>query len=82
MAIGRYRDDPAELDEIEQYVAAAQYPEGGLALGGFAGVMLAIATVDALVAVAPFVGMLIGYSIGRMYRRRKVEQLRSIPSPE
>lgn len=79
MAIGRYRDDPEELDELEQRVAAAQYPEGGVALGGFLGVALAYLTVDMLVVVAPFVGGILGFSLGRLYRKRRLAQLRDRP---
>lgn len=82
MAIGRYRDDPTELDEIEQRVAAAQYPEGGVAFGGFLGVLLAFLTIELLVVVAPFVGATIGFVLGRAYRRRKIDQLRALSTQE
>lgn len=65
MAIGRYRDAPTDMDEVEREVAAAQYPEGGLVAGMGTGILLAIVTVEALLAVAPIVGALAGYGLGR-----------------
>ncbi len=76
MAIGRYRDVPDEMDDVECAVAAAQYPEGGLMLGLGLGIVLAVLTTDFLVVVAPFVLGAIGFVVGRRVRDRKVRTLR------
>lgn len=58
MAIGRYRDVPAEMDDLECRVAAAQYPEGGLVVGMGLGIVLGMALSPVAVAVGPIVGAL------------------------
>lgn len=80
MAIGKYRDTPAEMDELEREVAAAQYPEGGLVVGIGVGILVAMLTLEPLLVVTPFVGGLLGYGIGRWLRRQKVERIRTRPT--
>lgn len=77
MPIGRFRDVPTEMDELERRVAAAQYPEGGVVLGTSTGLVLALVTADPLVVVTPVVGGVGGFWLGLQYRRRKLEHLRA-----
>lgn len=77
MPIGRLRDVPAEMDELERRVVAAQYPEGGLVLGACTGLVLALVTVDTLVVVTPVAGSVVGYWSGLRYRHRRLEGLRA-----
>lgn len=82
MAIGRYRDAPDEMDDIECAVAAAQYPEGGLMFGIGIGIVLAVVAADLLAVVAPFVLGLFGFVVGRRFRDRKVRLLREADRAE
>ena len=68
MAIGRYRDRPAEMDDTECRVAAAQYPEGGLVVGMGLGIVAGMALSPVAVAVGPILGALAGYGAGRVFR--------------
>ncbi|WP_254538186.1 hypothetical protein [Halomarina litorea] len=70
MAIGRYRDVPGEMDDVECRVAAAQYPEGGLVAGMGLGIALPLLVAPAFVALGPLVGALCGFAAGRWYRAR------------
>jgi len=40
MPVGRFRNDPRELDEVEREVSAAQYPELALNLGMGLGILV------------------------------------------
>ena len=75
MAIGRYRDRPAEMDDTECRVAAAQYPEGGLVVGMGLGIVLGMALSPVAVAVGPIVGALAGYGAGRVFRGYRLRRL-------
>ena len=77
MAIGRYRDRPAEMDDLECRVAAAQYPEGGLVVGMGLGILLGMAVSPVAVAVGPIVGALAGYGGGRVFRGYRLRRLRA-----
>ncbi|AGB33312.1 hypothetical protein Natpe_3543 [Natrinema pellirubrum DSM 15624] len=77
MAIGEYRDEPAEMDDVEREVAAAQYPEGGLVVGLGLGIVLPLATVPALLAVAPVLGAVVGFALGRRLRDAAVRRRRA-----
>ncbi|WP_408959723.1 hypothetical protein [Natrinema sp. 74] len=77
MAIGRYRDEPSEMDDIEREVAAAQYPEGGLVVGLGLGIVLPLLTVPALLVVAPFLGGVLGFTLGRRVRDAAVRRRRA-----
>jgi hypothetical protein len=79
MAIGRYRDVAAEMDDEECHVAAAQYPEGGLVAGLGVGIVVPLLAAPALVALGPFVGALAGYGLGRLYRGRRLSRRRAAP---
>ncbi|ELY50370.1 hypothetical protein [Natronolimnohabitans innermongolicus] len=74
MAIGKYRDEPTEMDEYEEEIAAAQYPEGGLVVGIGAGIAVAMVTLEALLVLTPFLGGLVGYALGRRLRRQRVDR--------
>ena len=76
MAIGRYRDVAAEMDDEECHVAAAQYPEGGLVAGMGLGIAVPLALAPALVALGPIVGALVGYAVGRWYMGRRLSTRR------
>lgn len=77
MSIGRFRDVPAEMDDVEREVAAAQYPEGGLVLGLGGGVLLGMVTVDTLLIVLPLVGAVVGFAAGRGFRTYRLQQRRT-----
>lgn len=77
MTLGRYRDLPAEMDDLECRVAAAQYPEGGLVVGMGVGIALGIALSPLVVAVGPIVGALAGYGAGRLFRGYRLRRLRA-----
>lgn len=77
MAIGRYRDEPAEMDDDEREVAAAQYPEGGLVIGLGVGIVLSLVVADALLVLTPVLGGVIGFVLGRRIRRYKLRQRRT-----
>lgn len=77
MAIGRYRDVSAEMDDEECHVAAAQYPEGGLVVGMGVGIVLPLLLAPVFVALGPLVGALVGYTVGRWYRRRRLASHRA-----
>jgi hypothetical protein len=75
MAIGRYRDRPAEMDDTECRVAAAQYPEGGLVVGMGLGIVLGMALSPVAVALGPILGALAGYGAGRVFRGYRLRRL-------
>ena len=77
MAIGRYRDVPAEMDDLECRVAAAQYPEGGLVVGMGLGIVLGMGLSPVAVAAGPIVGALAGYGAGRVFRGYRLRRLRA-----
>lgn len=77
MAIGEYRDVPAEMDDIEREVAAAQYPEGCLVVGLGVGVVLPLVTVQALLLVAPVLGGVVGFALGRRIRDYEIRRRRA-----
>lgn len=77
MAIGRYRDDPEEMDAIEQAVAAAQYPEGALVAGAGLGIAVSLLVAPLFSAIGGIVGGVVGYNCGRLYRRQKLRQRRA-----
>lgn len=77
MAIGRYRDVPAEMDDLECRVAAAQYPEGGLVVGLGMGIVLGMLLSPVVVAVGPILGALAGYGAGRAFRGYRLRRLRA-----
>ncbi|PCR92164.1 hypothetical protein [Natrinema ejinorense] len=77
MAIGQYRDDPAEMDDIEREVAAAQYPEGGLVVGLGLGIVLPLVTLEALLFVAPVLGGVVGFALGRRVRDAAIRRRRA-----
>ncbi|WP_254762796.1 hypothetical protein [Natrinema marinum] len=77
MAIGRYRDAPAEMDDIEREVAAAQYPEGGLVLGLGVGIVLPLLTLEALLLAAPVLCGVAGFAAGRRLRDREIRRRRA-----
>ncbi|WP_254522173.1 hypothetical protein [Natrinema caseinilyticum] len=81
MAIGRYRDVPADMDDVEREVAAAQYPEGGLVFGLGVGIVLPIVTIEALLLLTPILCGVGGFVLGRFVRdyeirRRRAERAR------
>ena len=76
MAIGPFHESPVEMDELEQRIAAAQYPEGGLVFGATVGLLAAMVSVEPALFVGPMVGALGGYLLGRRYRDLKVASLR------
>lgn len=76
MAIGQYRDEPSEMDDVEREVAAAQYPEGGLVVGLGLGIVLPVLTIPALLVVAPFLGGVLGFALGRRIRDAAVRRRR------
>ncbi len=76
MAIGQYRDDPAEMDDVEREVAAAQYPEGGLVVGLGVGIVLPVLTVQALLVLTPFLGGIVGFVVGRRFRDYAIRRRR------
>ncbi|MDF9747525.1 hypothetical protein [Natrinema salsiterrestre] len=77
MAIGEYRDVPAEMDDIEREVAAAQYPEGGLVVGLGVGIVLPLVTVQALLLVGPVLGGVVGFALGRRIRDYEIRRRRA-----
>ncbi|MDS0478624.1 hypothetical protein [Natrinema sp. 1APR25-10V2] len=77
MAIGQYRDEPSEMDDIEREVAAAQYPEGGLVVGLGLGIALPLLTVPALLVVTPILGGVLGFALGRRVRDAAVRRRRA-----
>ncbi|QLG50177.1 hypothetical protein [Natrinema halophilum] len=79
MAIGRYRDVPSEMDDVECEVAAAQYPQSGLVFGLGVGIVLSIATVEVLLVFAPILCGVAGFVLGRRVhdfeiRRRRADR--------
>lgn len=74
MAIGRYRDAPSDMDEVEREVAAAQYPEGCLVIGLGLGIVLPVLVAELLLLVTPFLGGVVGYGIGRRLRAYKIRR--------
>lgn len=79
MALGRYRDDPAEMTAAEREVVAAQYPEGALVAGMGVGMVVPLALAPSLVVVGAIGGGIAGYVAGRWFRRRRIGQLREGP---
>lgn len=79
MALGRYRDDPAEMTAAEREVVAAQYPEGALVAGMGVGMVVPLALAPSLVVVGSIGGGIAGYAVGRWFRRRRIGQLREAP---
>ncbi len=77
MAIGQYRDEPSEMDDIEREVAAAQYPEGGLVVGLGLGIALPLLTIPALLVVTPILGGVLGFALGRRVRDAAVRRRRA-----
>lgn len=77
MAIGKYRDSPADMDELEREIAAAQYPEGGLVVGIGLGIVVGMITLEMLLVLTPFLGGLLGYVLGCRLRRRKIRRVRA-----
>lgn len=82
MAIGRFRDDPSELSAAEREVVAAQHPEGALVAGMGLGIAVSMVLAPAMIVVAPIVGGIGGYAVGRWYRRRRLAGLESAPGSE
>ncbi len=86
MPVGRFRKDPRELDEVEKRVTAAQYPEGGLLLGMGIGLIIPMTVrwvvgLSSVVATlwtgfGPMVGGVIGYLLGHLYKRWRLESIR------
>lgn len=74
MAIGRYRDPPSEMDDVEREVAAAQYPEGGLVIGLGVGIALPLVLLEALLVATPILGGVIGFVLGRRVRDHKIRR--------
>ncbi|WP_090618225.1 hypothetical protein [Natrinema salaciae] len=81
MAIGQYRDDPAEMDDIEREVAAAQYPEGGLVVGLGVGIVLPLVTLEALLFLTPLLGGVVGFALGRRVRDYAIRRRRADRTP-
>ena len=77
MAIGQYRDVPAEMDDIEREVAAAQYPEGGLVVGLGVGIVFPLLTLEALLLFAPVIGGVVGFALGRRVRDAAIRRRRA-----
>ncbi|UHQ95101.1 hypothetical protein [Haloterrigena alkaliphila] len=77
MAIGQYRDDPAEMDDLEREVAAAQYPEGGLVVGLGLGIVLPLLTSPALLVIGPVLGGVVGFGLGRRIRDAAIRRRRA-----
>lgn len=79
MPIGRFREDPRELDEIEREVSAKQIPEAALMLGMGVGLVVPMAVApDAPVAAAllSIAGGVVGYLVGFRYKVRRIERRR------
>jgi len=83
MPVGRFRTDPAELDDLERRVSARQYPEGALVAGMGAGIAapflaqqlsLSVLLLSGPVgmAVGPVAGGVAGYLLGHRYRQWKL----------
>ena len=77
MAIGRYRDVPDEMEDLEREVAAAQYPEGGLVVGLGAGILLPLLLAEILLLVVPLLGGMLGFALGRQLRDYKIRRRRA-----
>lgn len=77
MAIGPFRDVPAEMDDVEARVAAAQYPEGALVAGVGLGTVVPLVVAPSLVPVGAIVCGLLGFAAGRWYRGAKVRRSRA-----
>ncbi|MDZ7687171.1 MAG: hypothetical protein U5J64_00350 [Halobacteriales archaeon] len=87
MPVGRFRKNPRELDDVEQRVFAAQYPEGSLLFGIGLGLLLPMvavavtelpATVGTLgTGFGPILGGVAGYLLGHVYKQTRLERLRS-----
>lgn len=91
MPVGRFRTDPADLDEFERRVSARQYPEGALVVGmgaGIAGPFLAQQLSLSLLllsgpvgmALGPIAGGVGGYLLGHRYKQRKLDAHRAARS--
>lgn len=79
MPIGRFRNDPRELDDIEQDISAKQIPEASLMVGMGIGLVVPMAIVpDVAVAGAllSIAGGIVGYLIGFRYKVRRIERRR------
>lgn len=72
MAIGPFRDVPAEMDDVEARVAAAQYPEGALVAGVGVGTVVPLLVAPSLAPLGAILSGLVGFAVGRWYRGRKV----------
>ena len=87
--MGRFRNDPRELDADERAVAARQYPEGlhvlgsllGLAIPVLAGQFVPGAPALLTSPLAAILGLLVGgvggYLLGEGYRRRALRRRRA-----
>lgn len=74
MTIGRYRDSPSDMDDVEREIAAAQYPEGGLVIGLGVGIVVALVLLETLLLVTPILGGVLGFAAGRYVRDAKVRR--------
>lgn len=77
MAIGPFRDVPAEMDDVEARVAAAQYPEGALVAGVGVGTVVPLLLAPSLAPVGAILCGLLGFAGGRWYQERKVRRHRA-----
>jgi hypothetical protein len=83
MPVGRFRTDPAELDDLERRVSARQYPEGALVVGMGAGIAgpflvqqlslsLLLLSSPVGMALGPVAGGVGGYLLGHRYKQWKL----------
>jgi hypothetical protein len=92
MPVGRFRKNPRELDEVEKRVTAAQYPEGGLLFGMGIGLVIPmtvrwVVEISSIVATlstgfGPMVCGVVGYLLGHLYKRWRLDSLRGEPEKE
>lgn len=91
MPVGRFRTDPAELDEVERRVSARQYPEGALVVGMGVGIAtpflvqqlslsLLLLSGPVGMAMGPVAGGVGGYLLGHRYKQRKLGARRAARS--
>ncbi|WP_201287787.1 hypothetical protein [Salinirussus salinus] len=88
MPVGRFRTDPAELDDLERRVSARQYPEGALVVGMGVGIAAPFLTQQLSLsllllsgpvgmALGPVAGGVGGYLLGHRYRQWKLAASRA-----
>lgn len=88
MPVGRFRTNPRTLDDVEQRVFAAQYPESALMAGMGIGLVVPLSVQQLAFVVpllsatlatgfTPIVGGIVGYLLGHWYKDARIESLRN-----